>query len=205
MSVVDQDKLKVSVNFELGNGTLYQNVYYYIRDGDDVYSVQAHLDAIEVKLETAYADIQTIVPTDVTEQLSFVDRIEFNEIVDEWRIVENIGTFTPLFEPSGGAAGLPHQSSPYIFFKTLRPRTIGKKFLFPTIEASQTDTILEAASITAITAMATELMTPIALGGDATLTLGVPRTGVDSWYNFLTAVVSDVLGTQRRRKPGVGA
>lgn len=205
MAVVDQDKLRVSLNFELADGTQYQNVYHMIRDGNDAYSVQAHLDAIEVKMELAYADIQTLVPAETTEQLCFVDRVEYNEIVDQWRVVENVGTFTPLFEPSGSLEGLPYQCSPYIYFKTARPRTVGKKFLFPISEPFQADTIIIPAALVFITAMATELLTPIALGGDATLTLGVPRTGVNSWFNFLIAVVRDVLGTQRRRKPGVGA
>lgn len=205
MAIVDQDKLRVTLNFELGDGTQYQNVYHVIRDGVDVYSDQQHLDAIEVKMELAYADIQAQVPSDITEQLCFVDRIEWNAGLSEWRITENIGTFTPLFEPSGGTEGLPFQCAPYIYFKTLRPRTVGKKFLFPFSEPQQTDSILAAGAVTAVTAMATELLAGIALGGDATLTFGVPRTGVNAWYNFLVAVVQDVLGTQRRRKPGVGA
>lgn len=205
MAVVDQDKLRISMNFELGDGTQYQNVYHMIRDGEDVHSVQDHLDAIEAKMEAAYGDIVTIVPVDTSEQLCFVDRIEWNEIVDEWRVVENVGTFTPTISFSGSTEGLPYQCSPYIYFKTQRPRTVGKKFLFPIAEAFQTDTILDGGTITNIVAMATELLTAIALGGDATLTMGVPRTGVNSWFNFLVAVVQDVIGTQRRRKPGVGA
>lgn len=205
MAVVDQDILRVSANFELPNGTQYQNVFYWIRDGTDPISDANHIAGIKAKLETAYADLVGEVTDGVVEQLSFVDRIEFNEIVDEWRVVENIGTFTPTFTPTGGTAGLPHQCAPYIYFKTIRPRTVGKKFLFPFIEASQDDTILDAGAITALTAFATELLVDIVLGGDATLANGVPRTGVQSWYNFLVAVVSDVLGTQRRRKPGVGA
>lgn len=205
MAVVDGDILRISLNFELADGTQYQNVYHMIRDGEDVHSVQDHLDAIEVKMEMAYADIQVQVPIGVTEQLCFVDRIEFNEIVDEWRVVENVGTFTPLFQPSGAEDALPHQCAPYIYFKTQRPRTVGKKFLFPFSETQQNSSLLNAGAITAITAMAVELLSAIALGGDATLTLGVPRTGIQSWFNFLIAVVGDVIGTQRRRKKGVGA
>lgn len=205
MAIVDGDILRVSANFELGGGVQYQNIYHYIRDGDDVHSVADHIAAIKTKLESAYADIAALVPTDVTEQLSFIDRIEFNEIVDEWRVVENIGTFVPTFSPAAGTEGLPYQSSAYIVFKTQRPRTVGKKFLFPMLETVQTDTILDGDSITAITAMAAELLGAISLGGDATLTPGVPRTGVGSWFNFLVAVVQDVLGSQRRRRPGVGA
>ena len=205
MAIVDQDKLRVSCNFELGDGTQYQNVYHWIRDGTDPISDANHIAGIKAKVETAYADIVAQVPTDVVEQLCFVDRVEYNEIVDEWRVVENIGTFTPTFTPTGGTEGLPYQCAPYIYFKTIRPRTVGKKFLFPFAEATQTDTIIAAPGVAAMVAYATELLVDIVLGGDATLAIGVPRTGVGVWYNFLVAVVQDVLGTQRRRKPGVGA
>jgi len=205
MAIVDGDIIRVSVNFELPDGTQYQNIYHYIRDGTDPYSDAAHIAQIKTQLQNAYDEIAVQTTTGVVEQLSFVDRVEFNEIVDDWRVVENIGTFTCVFAPSGGNEGLPYQCSPYIYFKTSRPRTVGKKFLFPFTEAQQTDTILTGSAVTAITAMAAAILTPIQMGGDATLTAGVPRTGVQSWYNFLVAVVQDVLGTQRRRRPGVGA
>lgn len=205
MAIVDGDIIRVSANYELPDGTQYQNIWHFIRDGTDPFSDAAHIAAIKAKLETAYAAIQVQTTTGVVEQLSFVDRVEFNEIVDDWRVVENIGTFTPTFNPSGGNEGLPYQCSPYIYFKTQRPRTVGKKFMFPFTEAQQTDTILTGSAVTALAALATEMLAGIALGGDATLTAGVPRTGVQAWYNFLVAVVQDLLGTQRRRRPGVGA
>lgn len=205
MAVLDQDILRVSANFELGDGTQYQNIYHCIRDGEDVYSDQYHVDAIEVKLEAAYADLAGAVVNDVTAQLCFVDRVEFNEILDEWRVVENIGTFTPTFTPTNANDGLPYQAAPYIIFKTSRPKTVGKKYLFPFAEDQQDQTILEAGAVTAVVAYGVEILDPIGLGGGNTLTFGVPRTGVQSWYNFLVAVVNDVIGSQKRRRPGVGA
>ncbi len=205
MAITDGDILRVSTNFELQGGTQYQNIYHFIRDGTDPYSDAVHITAIKTRLDAAYDELVAYIHQATTVQLSFVDRIQWNEIVDEWRVTDNIGTWTPALTPVGGTAGLPFQSSPYIIFKTQRPRTVGKKFLFPLVESAQDNTVLESAAVTAITAMATILMTAISLGGDATLTMGVPRTGVNSWYNFLVAVVSDLLGSQRRRRPGVGA
>jgi len=205
MSVVDQDILRVSLNFELGDGTQYQNIFHYIRDGTDPYSDVAHVQAIELEMETLYATIVAQVKNDTVEQLCFVDRIEFNEITDQWEVVENIGTFTPTFTPTGDGETIPYQASPYVVFKTGRPKTVGKKYLFPFIESQQADTILEAAAVTAMVAYGTVVLTGIALGGDVTLTAGVPRTGVGSWFNFEVAVVNDVIGSQKRRRPGVGA
>lgn len=205
MSVVDGDILRVSCNFELGDGTEYQNIYHFIRDGEDVISDQDTLDGIETVLELAYSRIDDLVPNDVSPQLSFVDRVEFNEILDEWRVVENIGTFTMSFAGTDATDALPYQSAPYVVFKTSRPRSVGKKFLFPLGEAQQDSTVLVGGAVTAIAQYAAEILLGVDLGGDATLTAGIVRTGVQTFLNFLIAVVNDVIGSQRRRRPGVGA
>ena len=205
MTVLDGDILRVSVNFELGNGTLYQNIYHYIRDGTDPVADDVHVTRLRVAMESAYGTLAAHVKGDVVEQLSFVDRVEFNEITDQWEVVENIGTFTPAFTPVGATDEIPHQSSPYVVFKTGRPKTVGKKYLFPFLETSQAGSILTSAAVTALVAYGVQILVSLIVAGDVTLTAGVPRTGIQGWYNFLVAVVGDVLGSQRRRKPGVGA
>lgn len=205
MAVVDGDVLRVTCNFELGDGTQYQNVYHFIRDGTDPYSDAVHVAAIKAEIEATYATIVAQTKNDVTSQLCFIDRVEFNEIVDEWRVVENTGTFTPDFTPTGDGEAIPYMSAPYIIFKTQRPRSVGKKFLFPFIESQQADTILEAAAVTAMTAFGVAILSGISLGGDATLTVCIVRTGVQTVLNLLVAVINDVIGSQKRRRPGVGA
>lgn len=205
MAVLDGDILRVSVNFELGDGTQYQNIYHFIRDGSDPYSDAIHVTAIADKMAAAYLTIKDLVTSDVTAQLSFVDRIEFNEIVDEWRVVENIGTFTTTFNPTESIDALPYQSAPFLVFKTQRPKSVGKKFLFPFSEAQQADTVLVGGAVTAMVAYGVQVLAAIELGGDATLTAGIVRTGVQTFLNFLVATVNDIIGSQKRRRPGVGA
>lgn len=205
MAVLDGDVLRVSCNFELGDGTLYQNIYHWVRDGTDPISDQAHLTNIELKIEAAYDELDTIVKNDVTPQLCFVDRVEYNEITNQWEVVENIGVFTPAFNPAGVDDALPFQSSPYVIFKTQRPRSVGKKFLFPLLESQQDSTLMVGGAINAITAYAAIILTAINLGGDATLGPVIVRTAFNTVLPLLVAVVNDVLGSQRRRRPGVGA
>lgn len=205
MAVLNGDILRVSVNFELGDGTQYQNIYHYVRDGSDPQSDATHISAIESRVEAMYATIDDVVTDDVTSQLCFVDRVEFNEILDEWRVVENIGTFTPEFTPTEASEAIPYQSAPFIVFKTQRPRSVGKKFLFPFGEVHQDSTILTGGAVAAMVAFGVQVINSIAVGGDATLTAGIVRTGVQTFLNFLVAVVNDVIGSQKRRRPGVGA
>lgn len=205
MAVLNGDVLRVTANFELGDGTQYQNVYHYIRDGTDPYSDAIHVAAILAHQQAAYVTLETIVNSDATQQLSFVDRVEFNEIVDEWRVVENIGTYTIAWTPDGVDDTLPYQSSPYVVFKTQRPKSVGKKFLFPITEDRQADTVMTGGTVTAIVAYAAQILSAIELGGDATLTGVIVRTGVQTVLPLLVAVVTDILGSQKRRRPGVGA
>lgn len=205
MAVLDGDILRVSCNFELGDGTQYQNIYHYVRDGTDPYSDALHVSGLAAKMNAVYNTILAQVKSDVTEQLSFVDRVEWNEITSQWEVVENIGTFTLSFVPSGVVDALPFQAAPYLIFKTQRPKSVGKKFLFPFIETMQASTILDAAAVTAMVAFGVQVLSAVALGGDATLTAGIPRTSFNVFLNFLVAVVGDVIGSQRRRRPGVGA
>lgn len=205
MAVIDGDILRVSVNFELGDGTQYQNIFHMIRDGTDVHSDPTHVAAISGKIQTMYATLAGQVLDDVVEKLSFVDRVEFNEITDQWEVVENIGTFTITFSPTNVDDGLPYQSAPYIIFKTQRPKSVGKKFLFPFAENQQNETILTGTAVTQMAAFGVGVLNAIVVGGDATLTMGIVRTGLNVFLNFLVAVVNDVIGSQKRRRPGVGA
>lgn len=205
MSVIDGDVLRVTCNFELGDGTQYQNVYHYIRDGIDPYSDSSHVASLETAMELAYAELDVYVKNDTTAQLCFVDRVAWNEITDAWEVVENVGTFTPTFSPDGTLDALPYMSAPYVIFKTQRPKSVGKKFLFPFIETAQDSTILVGGAVAAMVAYGVVALSTRVLGGDATLAPVIIRTGVQTVLRLLVAVINDVIGSQKRRRPGVGA
>ena len=205
MAVTEGDYLRVSANFELGDGTQYQNIYHYTRFGTDPYSDAAHVNAVSTIMGLAYAELAGFTTTDVTEQLSYVDKVEWSISLQRWEVVSNVGTFTITFTPTQTGDALPYQCAPFVIFKTTRPQTVGRKFLFPFDEAWQADSHLEAGAVTALAAYGALVIDSRSLGGDAILFPGVPRTGVNQWLTFQTAVVSDTIGTQRRRRPGVGA
>ena len=203
MTVVQGEYLRVSVNFELGGGVQYQNIWHYLRDGVDVASDANTIAGIKARIEATYATIDDLVENNVVEKLSFVDRVAW--IVNDWKVESNIGTFVPDFTPTDTGDALPYQSAPFIVFKTTRPKSVGKKFLFPFTETWQDSTILDGTAVTAMVAFGVSALLDIGLGGDAVLLPGILRTGVEVWLTFQTAVVNDVIGSQRRRRPGVGA
>ncbi len=197
------DIVRTAVNFLLPNGVFYQNVFHHIFDGIGGISDAAVVLAIKGWAETMYAEIDDHVRTGTIEQLSFVDQVEF--VVDKWEVVANVGTFTPDFTPTSAAEVCPNQISPFVVFKTARPKSVGRKFLFPTIEPDQEQGILAGPMVTALVAWADDALNDVFLDVVNELHPGIVRTGVNDFLVFSVAIVTDLVGTQRRRRPGYGA
>lgn len=197
------DIVRTSCNFLLGSGDQYQNVFHHIFDGIGGVSDATVVADIKDWAEVMYAELASSVDTAVTEQLSSVDQVEW--VVDKWEVVANIGTFTPAFAPIGSTIILPNQSSPFVVFKTARPKTVGRKFLFPVLVSEQDEGVLAAGLVTKIVAWADDAVNNIVLDVANELHPGVPRTAVNDWLNFTAAIVTNIIGTQRRRRQGYGA
>lgn len=204
MTVVAGDVLRTVVRMALIDGTVCQNTFYHKRSGITVLSNQDHVDALELWVEDAYATLATYVKNDVVEQLCFVDRIEWSGT--KWETVENVGIFTPTVAYAGAGEMLPNQMSAYVILKTARPKTTGKKFLLPFMEGAQGGSYLVAAALEDLADFAAECLTNIDVYiGINHLTPGVVRSGFDVWYDFDVAIVTNLLGSQKRRRPGVGS
>lgn len=197
------DIVRTSVNFLLPSGDQYQNVYHHIFDGIGGVSDAAVVLDIKAWAEAMYAEIDDHVKSATLEQLSFVDQVEWTGAA--WEVVANIGTFTPAFVPTSADSVCPNQVSPFIVFKTSRPKSVGRKFLFPTLEPDQDQGILDAPTIAAIVAFADDAVNDIVVDVVNALHPGIIRVGVNDFLAFQVAIVTDLLGTQRRRRPGEGA
>ncbi|MCK4960793.1 MAG: hypothetical protein KAT00_15375 [Planctomycetes bacterium] len=203
MTLADGAYVRVSCNFELGDGTQFQNIYTYTVDGSSPLPDSTYVTAISGRVEAMYAELEGLVKDDVVEQLSFVDEVAWDGA--KWAVVGNVGTFTITFAPTQTGDALPYQCAPFLIFKTTRPKSVGKKFLFPYDEAWQEDTHLLGGAITAEIAYGVLAIAAIPVGGVNDLLPGITRTGVEQWLTFQVAVVNDVIGSQKRRRPGVGA
>lgn len=206
MAILAGAILRTAVNFNLGDGTLFQNVYHHQRIGPGLaLTDQQHVDAIEAWAETMYAEINAPAADNIVEGLSTVDRVEF--VGGEWTVTESIGTFVMSWSPIGSSVtAMPNQMSPFVTFRTARPKTVGRKFLFPLIEGSYTSGVLHGGTVTEVVAYADDAVNDITV--DAPLDFlvpGVVRTGVDEFLEFSVAIVTDLAGTQRRRRRGYGA
>lgn len=197
------DIIRTSCNFLLGSGDQYQNVFHHIFDGIGGISDEAVVADIKDWADAMYGEYDTVVDVAVTEVLSFVDQVEFIE--GEWKVAANIGVFTVEMNNIADTAPLPNQSSPFIIFKTARPKSVGRKFLFPCLATNQDAGIISGGTVTLITAFAADALADIVLDIVNELHPGIVRTGVNDFLGFTVAVVTNLIGSQRRRRQGYGA
>lgn len=202
MPVNNNDILKVTMEFQLSSGTIVQNVWHYYAS---LAAQQADLtvqNTIEEKMEDIYNELSTILHNGMTQRLCTIDKVEFSD--GKWSVTENVGSFTPTITFSGAGEQEPDQIAPFIVFGTARPKTKGRKFLFGLPEGGAVGSYLISSAVTALTAAAAEALASAVIGPLNTLNPGVPRVGVGVFYALLYGVVTNVVGTQRRRRPGVG-
>lgn len=206
MAILAGAVLRTTVNFTLGDGTQYQNVYSHQRIGPGLLLTDAqHVAALAAWAEDMYTELDDQVADDVVEGLSTVDRIEF--VGGEWVVTEAIGTFTIAWTSTvAGNLALPNQVSPFVSFKTARPKSVGRKFLFPFTETGVTSGVLSAAAIAALVAYADDAVNNVEVDFPLDyLVPGLPRVGVDTFLDYTVAIVTNLTGTQRRRRRGYGA
>lgn len=204
MTIGSGDILKTVQEFTLNDGTICQNVFHHERHGLGIITDGVHLTKLEEWIEDMYAEIAGMVKNDAVAGLMTVDIVEW--VVDAWEVVENIGTRTPTITFTGTQEMLPNMDSAFATFKTARPRTVGRKYLLPFEELWQAGSYLLAGAVTDMVAWANWAVNNVDVSAPLDyLTPGVPRTAVNEFLEFNLAIVTNVLGTQRRRRPGVGA
>ena len=205
MTVTNGDVLKVVMEVVLNDGSIAQNVYYFLANFVASFDDGTITDELETWIEGLYGNLSSQLLASMTQSLCSVDEILFNAGEGLWEVVRHVGTFTPTIAFNNANEGLPNQSSAFATFNTQRPKSRGRKFLFPFGEDMQADTFLTGAALAAMANYADDALTGILVAPLSTLDPGIHRVGINEFLGFAIAVVTNVLGSQRRRRPGVGA
>lgn len=202
MTVTNNDILKLVVEGVLPDGSIAQNVFYLLAELAAPQADQTVLNALETWVEAAYTELIGTIVDDVTFNDITCDIIEW--VVDGWETSYHVGTEDVDLTPTSTDDWLPNQVSAFATFNTERPKSKGRKFTFGFSELSMSGSYLSAGTVTAMVDFAAEILTTITLAPFNTLTPGIVRTAVELFLPFTSAVVTNVCGTQRRRRPGVG-
>lgn len=204
MTVSPGDVLKVTIEFSLSTGTICQNVAYFRSVLTGGVTDAATVSAIKSWADAAYQEIDADFENGMTANTSYVDTIEWDSVGSKWEVVYNVGSFVPVIVPASASELLPQPVSPFIVFNTTRPKSKGRRFLFGYTEPSTSGSVLTAGDVTRLVDFADECLDNAVIDVLNYFVPGIPRVAANLFLDFTSAVVTNIVGTQRRRRPGVG-
>ena len=205
MPLDDGEILKAVVPIEMDDGTVTNQVFHWIanvtsevNNGSLLTLVGQFLDALYTYIDDLIADSCVFLPY-------YLTRITWDDVAGAWQMAEYIGEVSSNVTPADVNEALPNQMAATVRATTPRPRSYGRKFIPGFTEGHQDGGILSGTATTALANFVADYIDDIDLGAVGALSPGVPRTNEEVFLDFITGVVNDVMGTQRKRKPGVGS
>lgn len=147
-----------------------------------------------------YANLQAVMSDQVDLAEGTLNEVIWS--VDQWVVNRLIGTILPAFTATGVSDMLPHAVAGVVSFPTDIPRKFGRVFIPGLTENEQGDSLLSAGAATALGLFAADLRTAFTAGTASFLYRVLGKAGLfDDTTGFS---VNGILGSQRKRKPGVG-
>lgn len=202
MAVSDGEVVQAVVDYVSGSGVHFQNKFSYLAQFASDQSEAVVLAAIASHLQQIMDNLVVELNGAFNDPDTYMDVIEF--IDGAWEVVRNVGTTFVNTSFNNSSNTLPFQTSAYLVGRTARPRSRGRKFLPPFGEDQQASSLLESTALADVVDAAADYIDDIDLGGGNGLVPGVPSTVTGTFLPFVGATTNSAIGTQRRRRPGVG-
>lgn len=209
MTIVKDDIIRVAARFKDEVAGDIVHVWHFQANGvsfseedDDV------LDVIEAEMDGWYSGLTSFYPDTMTPyDLSFstVAWVGGKEVT-----VRSIGVraWTLTSGPASTQEPMPGMDAAIVNFRTLRPRSFGRKYMGPTQESRQESGILSNTGLTEMTDFITAVLTGIAMTSGGLVT-GIISQYTDEFgahfFHFIEGIANSILGTQRRRRPKRGS
>lgn len=202
MSVTDGTVLRIVVTMVWTDGNICQNVYNAVVTGGGAPWDPADItDDAELWADDMYLNIAAHMSDELDG--STVTVYEYDAVDDDW---DEVGVVAWVYNFTNATDELPRGTAGLVNFKTTDPDVSGKKYVPGFCESSIDGGLLNAGVLTAIGNYALDVMTPYVGGvSGATWTPGVWSVVGTVFKAFnLSAITSNVMAYQRRRKRGVG-
>lgn len=202
MPIAQGTVLKCVVTGELPGEVVFQNVFYYQVRGINPVDEAATLAVIATAMNTIYNTMSAQIIVGASLDVVTVHEWDYNAL-ELWHTGTYIGE--ALLADTFAAVGnmLPHATAAVITGKTGDVNTRSRKSFAGFDEATQDSSSLNAPSLTAVVAAGVEwLLTRTILAADYLQPVVPALAGLIA--DLLIALVGDILGSQRQRKPGIG-
>lgn len=202
MTVTQGTYLKGVVTWALPQLVVAQNVFYWQLKGLSPVADAFLVAAVQTGLEAMFDNLGADWSNDAALESFILNEWEYDG-EDGWHTGRYVGedTLTDNFESSTDM--LPHAVAATITANTANVKTRSRKSLPGVIDSGANDSILQAPTIAAVVAWTVDWISDMFVDTNEHLEPGVP--GLEGiWYPLLLGFLSGVVGSQRRRKPGIG-
>jgi hypothetical protein len=205
MAVEDGDVIRAVVEMVMDDGSIVQNVFWYLANFIANQSNATVLGALNGAIETFYSEVVGFIADSITYNPFSAQTMTWNETDQSWQVSTDLGQ-TSWDEPNTSIdEPFPNQMAAVVVAPTLRPKVRGRKFLPGFTENTGNAGILSAAAQTALGLFGAGYVDDVEIDVDNILQPGAASTIDGAFRPFQSYVVNSIMGTQRRRKPGVGA
>ena len=204
MTVSNGDVLKGFIEIVLADGTITNNVFWFLADFLSDQSDYDVANTVESYIEDIYSSVATYLADDFTINPSYLHQVSWDPATYKWITDRLVGTLTPSFTHTNTDDPFPNQVSPVLVANTGRPGTRGRKFLTGFVETAAEASDLVSGAVTALTTALNHYLADETISAGNELKVGVGREANGAFALFTNGVVDSAVGTQRRRKPGVG-
>jgi hypothetical protein len=205
MTISNGDIIKAVATLVLPDGTLAQNVFHFIANfvGDD--TNQNVIDACVQYVEDIYDALANNIRNTVDLDTVEVDTVAWDPAEGKWLTEFTVGIGFPSVTFTDTADLLPNQMAPVMLAYTGRPKSYGRKFIVGATESATVGSDLQSSILTNLATALAHYLADETVSGSNVLSPGVPRQAENTFLEFYNGVVNSIIGSQRRRKPGLGA
>lgn len=181
------------------------NVFHYQAAFASQQTDAAVLNGVLAHLDAAYTYLNSVLCSSYNPVDIKVDVVQLVAGVEE--VVRNVGTilWTGTYNPAGSGDDLPPAASALVKLLTLVGKTYGRRFISGIRELNAVSGFIDSALQTALGNFAAHVITDYTISSGNSLTPGVLSKKSLAFERFVSAVVSAVVASQRRRKPYVGS
>lgn len=198
MSVANNDIIRVDVLGDLDTTNQIVNSYQFQVSSTFTLTNADVLTDLATLLRAMYDAVKAL-----TTVLTVWRRIRVQNITSGLLVGEQ-DFATPVAGGSSGEQGA-FQSAGLVSFKTAVPRVVMRKYLPVSEAATGPDGKLTAAAVALLATMGTTLLNPLVGASTASYRFGYLSPKTQTFEVPNSRLVSQVIATQRRRRPGVGS
>lgn len=197
--VVFGDKLRLALEFEMPEEQKAMNILGLSMTSGTATDAQ-FLTAAATFITTCYATLQGVIHNQVDINDGIINTVVWSGTA--WVVDRLIGTILPTFSPTDAADMLPHACAAVVTMPTILPKKRGRIFLPGFSEVQQSDSLWVAGAATAMANFATAIRAGFTAGTGLVQYVVLGKAGGSNGTTGFD--VGGVVGSQRRRKPGIG-